>query len=115
MFDIGKGIWASIGEDKEAATKNFIETLKQLEEGALGEKDYFGGDTFGFVDIITISLTSWFPAFEKFGTFKVEDHCPKLSAWIKRCMKRKSVAKVIPNPEKVCEFVAMMRKMQGLE
>ena len=40
--------------------------MKQL-EGALGEKNFFGGDAFGFVDIIGIALSSWFVAYEKFG------------------------------------------------
>lgn len=30
-------------------------------------------------------------------------------------MERESIAKVIPDPEKVCEFVVMMRKMHGLK
>ncbi|OMO50528.1 hypothetical protein CCACVL1_30388 [Corchorus capsularis] len=109
----GCKIWGS----KEApveATKEFIEILKQL-EGALGEKDFFGGDAFGFVDIIAIPLTSWFYAIEKYGKFKVEEECPKLSAWIKRCLQRESVAKVLPPPQNVYEFVTMFRKMQGIE
>lgn len=88
--------------------------MKQL-EGALGEKHYFGGDSFGFVDILAIPVTSWFYAAEKFGGFKVEDECPKFSAWMKKCMQKETVAKVYPDPEKVYEFIAMMRKMQGIE
>ena len=92
-----------------------LEILKQLEELGLGGKDFLGGEAFGFLDIIAISLTSWFLAFEKFGDFKVEDHCPKLSAWINRCLERESVSKVIPDSHKVYEFVAAFRKMQGIE
>ncbi|GMY12756.1 probable glutathione S-transferase [Fagus crenata] len=96
------------------AKRDFIKALKQL-EGALGEKNFFGGDAFGFVDIIGIALTSWFVAYEKFGGFKVEDHCPKFSAWMKRCMQRETVAKVLPDPEKIYEFVITLRKMNGIE
>ncbi|XP_031276454.1 probable glutathione S-transferase [Pistacia vera] len=113
-FDAVGKIWRSKGKVAESAKKEFIEILKQL-EGALGEKDYFGGDSFGFVDVIAIPLTSWFHAVEKFGGFKVEDECPKFSAWMKKCMQKESVAKIIPDPEKVYEFVIMMRKMQGIE
>lgn len=88
--------------------------MKEL-EGALGEKDFFGGDAFGFVDILAIAITSWFLAFEKCGGFKVDDHRPKFSAWVKRCMKRNSVAKVLPDPEKIYEFVLGLKKMNGIE
>ncbi|KAM1012028.1 hypothetical protein ACFX2C_047306 [Malus domestica] len=114
LYDAGSSIWRTKGEAQEVAVKDFIEVLKQLEK-FLGDKDFFGGDSFGFVDIITIGITSWFSAYEKFGTFKVEDHTPKLSAWINRCMQRKTVAKVIPDPEKVYEFVINLKKMMGFE
>lgn len=97
----------------EVAKKDFIEILKVL-EGALSDKDYFAGDSFGYVDIMAIPLASWFPASEKYGNFKVEDHCPKISAWIKRCLKVDSVAKVFPEAEKICGCVAFIRKMHGI-
>ncbi|XVF71021.1 hypothetical protein PTKIN_Ptkin12aG0001000 [Pterospermum kingtungense] len=114
VFDAGCNIWRSKGEAPVEAKKEFIEILKQLEEG-LGDKDFFGGDKFGFVDIIAIPLTSWFYAIEKFGKFKVENECPKFSGWMKRCLQRESVGKVVPDPEKVYEFVIMFRKMMGID
>ncbi|XP_021297971.1 LOW QUALITY PROTEIN: probable glutathione S-transferase [Herrania umbratica] len=114
VFDAGCNIWRSKGEAPEEAKREVIGILKQLEE-ALGEKAFFGGNTFGFVDIIAVPLTSWFYAIEKFGNFKVEDECPKFSAWMKRCMQRETVAKVLPDPEKVYEFLIMFRKMQGID
>lgn len=114
VFEAGREIWTSEGEAKEVAKKDFIEILKQL-EGALGDKSFYGGDAFGFVDIIAIGLTSRFVAYEKIGGFKVEDHCPKFSAWMKRCMQRETVAKVLPDPEKIYEFVITLRNMHGIE
>ncbi|KAK2376833.1 glutathione transferase [Trifolium repens] len=114
VFDTGRSIWASNGEEREVGTRDFIEVLKHLEE-ALGEKDYFGGDTFGYVDIIAIPHSAWFLAYEKLGGFKIEDHSPKISAWIKRSLERESVKKVLPDPEKVYQFVLHFRKMSGLE
>lgn len=114
VFDAGKGICLGKGEEVEVAKKDFIEVIKTLEK-TLGDKDFFGGDTFGFVDIIGIAMTSWFPAYEKYGSFKLEDDCPKFSAWIKRSSERESVAKVIPEAEKVLGFMAMFRKMMGVE
>lgn len=114
IFDAGNKIWKMKGEEQEAAMKDFIETIKQL-EGALGDKDYFGGDSFGFTDIVIVPLASWFCAYELFGNFKLEDECPKFSDWMKRCGEKESVASVLPAPAKVCEFVTMFRKMQGIE
>ncbi|GFS35284.1 glutathione S-transferase TAU 19 [Actinidia rufa] len=114
VFEEGNALWRTKGEEQEAAKKIFIETLKQLER-ALGDNDYFGGATFGFVDIMLVPLTFWFYAYEKFGTFNLGDHLPKLSSWIKKCMERESVSTLLPDPEKVHEFVIMVRKMRGFE
>ncbi|XP_027073887.1 probable glutathione S-transferase parC [Coffea arabica] len=114
LFDAGGNIWKTKGEDQAAAKKELIQILKYL-EGGLGDKDYFGGDSFGFVDIIAIPLTTWFFAYEKFGNFNVEEECPKFAAWTKRCLGRESVAKTLPDPQQVFEFVSMMRKMHGIE
>ncbi|XP_020234107.1 glutathione S-transferase U25 [Cajanus cajan] len=114
VFETGRSVWGSNGEEREVGTRDFIEVIKHLEE-ALGEKNYFGGEAFGYVDIIAISHSPWFLAYEKLGGFKIQDHTPKLSAWIKRCLKRESVAKVLPDPEKVYQFVLHFRKMSGLD
>ncbi|KAJ8752158.1 hypothetical protein K2173_003766 [Erythroxylum novogranatense] len=114
LFDAARSVWMTKGEAQEAAKKELIEVMEALEE-VLGDKEYFGGDSFGYVDIEIIPFTSWFLASEKFGNFKLEGYCPKITAWTKRCLQRESVAKVVPDPEKVCEFVMMMRKMQGMK
>ncbi|CAI0550903.1 unnamed protein product [Linum tenue] len=107
-------IWKASGDDAmEGAKKEFVEVLKVL-EGALGEKEYFAGDAFGYVDILAIPITCWFLASERFGNLKVEAESPKLSAWIKRCMEKETVAKVVPDPEKIYEFVINLRKMFGI-
>ncbi|KAK4490437.1 hypothetical protein RD792_001114 [Penstemon davidsonii] len=113
VFDAGTKVWKSKGDELEVAKKDFIDILKKL-EGAMGENNYFGGDKFGFVDIVLIGLSSWFGAYEKFGGFKIEDDCPKIAAWIKRCKERESVSKTLPNSEKVYEFVVMLREMHGI-
>ncbi|KAM1234636.1 hypothetical protein ACFX2J_004191 [Malus domestica] len=50
------------GEEHEAAKKEFIEILKQL-EGELGDKPYFGGERFGFLDIALIGFYNYFYVF----------------------------------------------------
>ncbi|KAL3846104.1 hypothetical protein ACJIZ3_003507 [Penstemon smallii] len=109
-----KILWTPKGEEKEAGKKEFIESLKLL-EGVLGEKPYFGGEDFGYVDVALITFYSWFYAYETIGEFSIEQHCPKLMEWAKRCMERESVSKSLADPHKICDTVLMLRKKHGVE
>ncbi|XP_072951931.1 probable glutathione S-transferase parC [Typha angustifolia] len=114
VFDCGSRIWKLKGEALEEAKKEMIGILKLL-EGELGDKEYFGGEAFGFVDIVMVPFTAWFYTYETFAGFQIEETNPKLVAWAKRCMERESVAKTLPDPKKVYEFVGFMRKRFGIE
>ncbi|XP_018479412.1 glutathione S-transferase U25 [Raphanus sativus] len=107
-------IWAGKGEEQEAGKKEFIEVLKTL-ESELGDKTYFGGETFGFVDIAFIGFCSWFDAYEKLANFSIEAECPKLIAWADRCLKRESVAKSLPDSEKITKYIPELKKRLGIE
>lgn len=109
IYDAGRKTWAAKGEAQVIAKKDFIEHLKVL-EAELGDKSYFGGDTFGYVDVILIPFYSWFYAYETFGNFSIEAECPKLIAWAKRCLEKESVSNALPDSQKVYEFVANLKK-----
>nr|GMD38310.1 probable glutathione S-transferase [Ipomoea batatas]GME10824.1 probable glutathione S-transferase [Ipomoea batatas] len=111
--DLAYKIWATKGGEQEAS-KKLIECLKVL-EGALGDKPYFGGKSFGFVDIALIGYNSWFYTYETFGGFNLKEECPNLIAWGKRCMEKESVFKTLPDSNKIYEFVKSLRKMHGIE
>ncbi|XP_010245130.1 PREDICTED: probable glutathione S-transferase parC [Nelumbo nucifera] len=114
IYDCGRRIWATKGEDQEAAKKEFIECLKLL-EGELGDKPYFGGDALDFVDVTLVPFYSWFYAYETCGNFSIEAHCPKFVAWAKRCMQKESVSKSLPDQNKVYDFVLVLKKKFGIE
>lgn len=114
IYDCGRRIWATKGEEQEAAKKEFIDCLKIL-EGELGDKPFFGGETFGFVDVALIPFYSWFYTYEKNGNFSIEAHCPKLVGWTKRCMQKESVSKSLAQPEKIHDFVMQMKKRLGID
>ena len=105
LYDAARKTWSTTGEPLEDAKKEFIEVIKTL-EGQLGEKPYFGGETFGYVDLSLIPFYCWFHAYETYGKFSVAAECPKFTAWAKRCMHKESVAKSLPDGKKVLGFVA---------
>ncbi|KAI3465982.1 hypothetical protein Pfo_022645 [Paulownia fortunei] len=86
VSEAGRRIWLAKGEEQEAGKKEFIDALK-----------------------------FWFHTCETCGNFSIEDHCPKLIEWGKRCMEKESVSKSLADPKKVCEFVLDLRKRYGLE
>ncbi|KAK9937629.1 hypothetical protein M0R45_014407 [Rubus argutus] len=45
----------------------------------------------------------------------LKPECPKFIAWAKRCLEKESVSKSLPDQDKVCAFVAEMRKTLGME
>jgi glutathione S-transferase len=109
IHDVGRKIWTTKGEDQEAAKKDFIDSLKLL-EGELGDKPYFGGKTLGYVDVALLPFYCWFYAYETIGNFNIESDCPKLIAYCKRCLEKESVSKSLEDPQKVYDFVVMLRK-----
>ncbi|XP_073115725.1 probable glutathione S-transferase parA [Elaeis guineensis] len=114
VYECGTKLWKLKGEAQQEAKKEMIEILKLL-EGELGDKKYFGGEIFGFVDVALVPFTAWFYAYETCANFSVEAECPKLVAWSKGCMERESVAKSLHDPHKVYEFVCFLKKKFGME
>jgi glutathione S-transferase len=114
LFGLGRGVWSSTGTEQEEAKKGLIECLKVL-EGVLGDKAFFGGDGLGFLDLVIVSYYSWFYAYETCGKFSIEAECPKLIAWVKRCLAKESVAKSLPDSEKIYGFVLQLKKNMGME
>ncbi|XP_034902886.1 probable glutathione S-transferase [Populus alba] len=114
IYDFGRKIWTTNGEDQEAAKKDFIDSLKLL-EGELGDKPYFGGETLGYVDVALLPFYCWFYAYETIGNFNIEADCPKLIACCKRCLQKESVSKSLKDPQILYDFAVMVRKKLGLE
>ncbi|KHN27766.1 Glutathione S-transferase 3 [Glycine soja] len=110
--DTWRKMWLSTGEEHETWKKEFISVFKQLEE-ALGDKPFYGGDTFGFVDLGLIPFYSWFYTFETYGNFKMEAECPKLVAWAKRCLQRETVSKTLPDEKKVYDHVGLKKAFES--
>ncbi|KAI8005740.1 hypothetical protein LOK49_LG07G02928 [Camellia lanceoleosa] len=100
----------STGKAHEAAKNDLIGCFKVL-EGELEDKPYFGGETFGIVDVALIPYYSYFYTYEECGKFSMVVECPKLVAWAHRCMEKESVSKSLPDQHRVCNFCLEFKKM----
>ncbi|XP_004500374.1 probable glutathione S-transferase parA [Cicer arietinum] len=114
VYSIRRKVWIGKGKEQEESKKKFIECLKTLEQ-ELGDKPYFGGEEFGYVDVALIPFTSWFYTYEIYGKLNIEEECPKLVTWAKRCMEKESVAKSLPHPHKIYGFAKQYKQRHGLE
>ncbi|XP_059066701.1 probable glutathione S-transferase parC [Cryptomeria japonica] len=101
----------------EEGKRDMLENLQFL-EGALkemsagGSLPFFGGKDFGFLDIAFIPFACWFHIYETIGNFKIpfDSEYPLLDAWVKRCMERDSVKKVLPSPDRALEHILQLRE-----
>ncbi|KAJ4831666.1 hypothetical protein Tsubulata_020877 [Turnera subulata] len=111
LFQATYNITMRKDQDAETLKKDLLQVLKVLEE-ALGEKNFFGGDTFGYADIATIPFALWYFTTDKLENFKCNSECPKLSSWVERCMQRKSVTKAIPDQETLSALLSKTMKIK---
>ncbi|CAK9151802.1 unnamed protein product [Ilex paraguariensis] len=114
IYSTARQVCTTKGEPKEAAKKELIQCFKTL-EGELGDKAYFGGKTFGLVDIALIPFYGWFHSLETIGNLNMEAEFPKLVAWGKRCLEKESVSQTLPDQLKVHDFLLGIRKKLGIE
>lgn len=109
-----KRVWTGKGKEQEEWKKELIECLKRLED-ELGDKAYFGGEEFGYVDVALVPFTSWFYTVETFGKLSIEDECPKLVAWAKRCMQKETVASSLPHHQQIYAFALQYIHRHGIQ
>ncbi|CAH2041299.1 unnamed protein product [Thlaspi arvense] len=81
----------------------------KLLEGELGEKPYFGGKSFGLVDLALIPSYFWSLWSQECG-INIAGEFSKIFAWAERCRDRESVAKSVPHRHRVYAFLVELRK-----
>ncbi|XVF88929.1 hypothetical protein PTKIN_Ptkin19aG0090400 [Pterospermum kingtungense] len=80
IFPIGSKLWTSASDEAKNATEELVESFKTLEK-ELGEKTYFGGEAFSFIDLSLIAFSTFFHSFEIVGNFSMEAECPMIVEW----------------------------------
>ncbi|CAN6170935.1 unnamed protein product [Urochloa humidicola] len=101
----------SKGEEKAMAKSELLDQLKRLEE-VLGDKVFFAGDEFGFLDAVLIPFSTMFRGYEQHGNFGLDTECPNLMRWVRRCKERESVKSVLPDEDEMYE---LHKKWYGIE
>ncbi|XP_021764628.1 probable glutathione S-transferase parC [Chenopodium quinoa] len=105
-------LWSQRDEIQQDEKNDFINFLKLFEE-ELGDKPYFGGNNFGYLDVALIPNYSWFYSYETCTKLSIVSDCPQLIAWAKRCMERDSVKSSMPNELKIYEYVHDLKERFG--
>ncbi|CAL4940278.1 unnamed protein product [Urochloa decumbens] len=95
--------------DKDQAAGQMSAALQLLEEAFVKlsqGKDYFGGDSVGYLDIALVSHVGWVKAVEKMAGVSLLDRAkvPNLVAWADRLCAHPAVADAIPDADKFVEF-----------
>ncbi|CAL9159605.1 unnamed protein product [Musa hybrid cultivar] len=104
---------AAEGSSKAETVDRVAEVLQLLEE-AFAEcshgKDYFGGDTIGFVDIALGSCLRWMKTVEEIKNVRLLDEkkVPLLVDWAERFLQDKAVKEVTPEIDEFRQYAKMI-------
>ncbi|KAK9930344.1 hypothetical protein M0R45_027383 [Rubus argutus] len=92
------------GEEKEKAGKEARENLKILESG-LGKKQFFGGESIGFVDIAAGWIGLWARMVEEIADVNIIDTetMPLLDAWFRRVLQVPILKECLPPQDRLLE------------
>ncbi|RWW35393.1 hypothetical protein BHE74_00059682 [Ensete ventricosum] len=104
---------AAAGPSKAETVDRVAEVLQLLEE-AFAEcshgKDYFGGDTIGYVDIVLGSCLGWMKTVEEMKDVRLLDEkkVPLLVGWAESFLQDKAVKQVMPEIDEYVQYAKMI-------
>lgn len=102
----------AVGEEQENGRKEANEVLKVIEEDALGNKMFFGGDRIGMTDLVLGWLSCWLKSMEEVVGVKLlePNRFPHLEAWIKNFKQVPEIKEILPDAEKLLAYFKGLRE-----
>ncbi|BFG42815.1 hypothetical protein CerSpe_290900 [Prunus speciosa] len=93
------GFFFVTGEEQVKAVKEAQESLGILEEHALGNKKFFGGDEIGLADLAFGWIAWWLEVLEEAAGVKVleADSFPRLKAWMQSFKEFPTIKESLPD------------------
>jgi glutathione S-transferase len=92
----------SVGEEKERLLKLAIEAMKKIEEEIKG-KEFFGGESIGYLDIALGWISYWLPVWEEVGSMQILDPLkfPATASWMNKFLNHPIIKDNLPPRQKM--------------
>ncbi|KAL2241694.1 UNVERIFIED_CONTAM: putative glutathione S-transferase [Sesamum indicum] len=106
-------LFRSTEEDKEKTAAQVMEALKIIEDQALGDKKFFGGNRIGLVDLSFGWLAHWFGAMqETVGVQALEpNNLPRLHRWTKHFKQEPVIKENLPDTKALLAHFKRQREI----
>ncbi|KAM0916322.1 hypothetical protein ACQ4PT_010380 [Festuca glaucescens] len=110
-------VFASTGEEQEAAVRQVHENLALLEaelrEGAFRGRRFFGGDEVGFLDVVLGCGSYWLAVFEEVTGVRLvdADAFPLFHSWLRDFESQEEVRETIPSVDRLVDYARGLRQM----
>ncbi|KDP33368.1 hypothetical protein JCGZ_12917 [Jatropha curcas] len=106
-------VFRTSGQEQEKAVKETVEMLKTIEENAMGEKKYFGGDKINMVDIAYSGIAYWLGGIEEVVGIKMLEpqKFPRLHAWTRNFNETPVIKDNLPDRDSMFALFKRSREM----
>ncbi|KAK6255059.1 hypothetical protein SCA6_016364 [Theobroma cacao] len=106
-------LFQTTGEEREKARKQLVQKLKILEEHALGDKKFSGGEAINLVDIEFGVLAHWVEGMEEVMGLQLlkPGTLPQLRQWIKNFKEVAVIKENLPDKAKLLAHMKVVREL----